>query len=62
MESDESDGILHLNPGSAGPKRFGRPRTLARLIIVAADEGEGLAGEDPPARIRVELLAADEGH
>ena len=62
MESKELDGILHLNPGSAGPKRFGRPRTLARLTIVPADEDEGLVGEDSRARIRVELFAVDEGN
>ena len=27
------DGVLHLNPGSAGPRRYGRPRTVARLTI-----------------------------
>ena len=27
------DGVLYLNPGSAGPRRFGRPRTLACLEI-----------------------------
>ncbi|OFW61272.1 MAG: hypothetical protein A2133_10795 [Actinobacteria bacterium RBG_16_64_13] len=27
------DGVLHLNPGSAGPKRFERPRSIARLTI-----------------------------
>ena len=32
-ESEERDGTLYLNPGSAGPERFGRARTLARLFI-----------------------------
>jgi uncharacterized protein len=27
------DGILHLNPGSAGPRRFTLPITLARIHI-----------------------------
>ncbi|MFH0916654.1 MAG: metallophosphoesterase family protein [bacterium] len=30
---EERDGVLYLNPGSAGPRRFGRPRTVARLEI-----------------------------
>lgn len=30
---EERDNVLHLNPGSAGPRRFGRPRTVARLEI-----------------------------
>jgi len=39
--------VLYLNPGSAGPRRFGRPRTLARVEIRssrergAADDGGG---------------------
>ncbi|HUU34222.1 MAG TPA: metallophosphoesterase family protein [Vicinamibacterales bacterium] len=27
------DGVLHLNPGSAGPRRFTLPVTIARLTI-----------------------------
>lgn len=27
------DGVLYLNPGSAGPRRFRLPVTLARLLI-----------------------------
>jgi hypothetical protein len=27
----EEKGVLYLNPGSAGPRRFGRPATLARV-------------------------------
>ena len=39
---ENRDGMLHLNPGSAGPGRFGRPRTIARLTISpAAVEGPG---------------------
>ena len=29
----ESDGVLHLNPGSAGPRRFDYPVTVARLEV-----------------------------
>lgn len=29
-------GVLYLNPGSAGPRRFGLPVTLARLALGAA--------------------------
>lgn len=35
-EAEEKDGVLYLNPGSAGPRRFDLPVTLARLSI-----GEG---------------------
>jgi predicted phosphodiesterase len=27
------DGVLYVNPGSAGPRRFKLPVTLARLVI-----------------------------
>ena len=30
---EERAGVLYLNPGSAGPRRFGKPVTLARLRI-----------------------------
>jgi putative phosphoesterase len=29
------DGVLYLNPGSAGPRRFSLPVTVARLTITA---------------------------
>ncbi|MEM7411168.1 MAG: metallophosphoesterase family protein [Myxococcota bacterium] len=31
--SEEKNGVLYLNPGSAGPRRFRLPITLARLEI-----------------------------
>lgn len=35
-ERRREDGVLYLNPGSAGPRRSDRPATLARLAL----EGE----------------------
>ena len=32
---DERDGVLYLNPGSAGPRRFDLPVTVARLTAEA---------------------------
>jgi putative phosphoesterase len=32
---EQQGGVLYLNPGSAGPRRFGLPVTLARLKITA---------------------------
>lgn len=32
-EVQERDGVLYLNPGSAGPRRFTLPISLARLTI-----------------------------
>jgi uncharacterized protein len=33
---EERDGILYLNPGSAGPRRFKLPISLARLTVAGA--------------------------
>jgi putative phosphoesterase len=53
--------ILYLNPGSAGPQRFGRQRSIARLVIEA--DGEDQAGAGPGAglgvRIDAEILNAE---
>jgi putative phosphoesterase len=32
---EERDGVLYLNPGSAGPRRFKLPISLARLTVAA---------------------------
>ena len=29
----KKDGVLYLNPGSAGPRRFGQPATVALLRV-----------------------------
>jgi putative phosphoesterase len=31
------DGVLWLNPGSAGPRRFGLPISLARITVAGAE-------------------------
>ncbi len=46
------DGVLHLNPGSAGPRRYGRPRTVARLTILPASTIEPRTH----AQLRAEIL------
>ena len=33
---EERDGVLYLNPGSAGPRRFKLPISLARLTVRGA--------------------------
>jgi putative phosphoesterase len=35
--AEDRHGVLFLNPGSAGPRRFSLPITLARLTIRAGD-------------------------
>ena len=34
-EIEERDGVVYLNPGSAGPRRFTLPVTLARVQVEA---------------------------
>ena len=48
-------GVLYLNPGAAGPRRFNRPRSLARLTIVPVPGGE--SGSRP--RIQADILIVD---
>jgi putative phosphoesterase len=43
---DERDGVLYLNPGSAGPRRFKLPISLARLTVAGA-------------RVRAELVTLE---
>jgi putative phosphoesterase len=31
------DGVLYVNPGSAGPRRFSRPITVGRLVVEAGE-------------------------
>lgn len=50
---ERHDRVLLLNPGSAGPGRFGRPRTVARLSInPAAADGPG-----GPTHVAAEIVA-----
>lgn len=32
-KAEERDGVLYLNPGSAGPRRFKLPITVAKVVI-----------------------------
>jgi len=43
---EERDGVLYLNPGSAGPRRFKLPISLARLTVAGA-------------RVRAELVTLE---
>ena len=45
---DERDGVLYLNPGSAGPRRFKLPISLARLTVSGP-------------RVRAELITLEIG-
>ena len=48
-------GVLYLNPGSAGPRRFNRPRSIAKLTIRPAASGEAKAA---PA-LQAEIITLD---
>lgn len=61
VESEERDGVLFVNPGSAGQERFGHPRTMARLTIDWTQDGPeetGASSAEPTMvpRIDVEFL------
>ncbi len=60
--SEERDGVLHLNPGSAGPERFGLQRTLALLHItpLPAAAGAPPARAALPAQVSVEFVLVPE--
>jgi putative phosphoesterase len=45
--AETRDGVLYLNPGSAGPRRFSLPITVARLRI----DGTALSHEIIPLQI-----------
>jgi len=47
--------VLYLNPGSAGPRRFGRPRTVARIEVVAPRAD--VVGD--VARVTAQILTAE---
>lgn len=45
---EQRNGVLYLNPGSAGPRRFTLPVSLARLEIVAGQAQARLISLDLP--------------
>ena len=53
--------MLFLNPGSAGPRRFGRPRSMALLEIRPPREGAepGEAGAGPQAIAEIIMVEGD---
>jgi putative phosphoesterase len=56
---ERREEVLYLNPGSAGPRRFGRPRTLALLEIYTPSPAPGSAdsGESFP-RVMANIVTA----
>ncbi len=53
-------GVLYLNPGSAGPRRFGRPRTMARMEI-RLPRGDAALPESGTARVAAVIVTLQGG-
>jgi putative phosphoesterase len=49
---ESKNDVLYLNPGSAGPRRYGRPRTMAFLRI-------GLAGAAPDVSVSANIVVVE---
>jgi putative phosphoesterase len=58
---EERAGVLYLNPGSAGPRRFGRPRSMALLEIRPAreDAEPGEPGGIPRATAEIIMVEGE---
>ncbi len=56
---EHHDGVLYLNPGSAGPRRFGRPRTVARLEIVRTGDLGSESGLGARTKISAEIFTVE---
>ena len=56
---EEKDGILYVNPGSCGPRRFELPRTCGILTVQAPSEAELKASITLVPRINVTLWDLD---
>lgn len=44
---DRRDGVLYVNPGSAGPRRFRLPVTVAELVVTASGPDARIVPLDP---------------
>ena len=49
---EERNGVLYVNPGSAGPRRFGLPVTVAQIEIDHARPRARIVPLAPPDRVR----------
>ena len=47
--AEERDGVLYINPGSAGPRRFRLPISIAELTVVGTDMSVRFAEFERPA-------------
>ncbi len=53
---ERRDEVVYVNPGSAGPRRFGRPRTIVLLEIWAPVPG----GAEGSPRVTARILSAED--
>jgi putative phosphoesterase len=49
----ERDGVLFVNPGSAGPRRFALPVSVGELVVARGDVRARLVELPPPAPARL---------
>ena len=56
---DEREGVIYLNPGAAGPRRFGRPRSMALLEIRPPREGAGPGEAGSAPQVTVEIIPVE---
>lgn len=55
---ERRDGVVWLNPGSAGPRRFDLPVTLARVVLDPGTPERGSSQGGGPEVTHVDLLAS----
>jgi putative phosphoesterase len=56
---EERGDALYLNPGSAGPRRFGRPRTMALLEIGPTRDKGSRPGPGTGCEVTATILTAE---
>lgn len=53
---EHRDGVLHMNPGSAGPRRYGRPRTVGLVTLQSSELETPCAAPTGVTRIDAEIV------
>lgn len=58
---ERDGGVMYINPGSAGPRRYERPRTIGLLTIecVGMEGPDGQAGKDRSIGAEIVAVAGD---
>lgn len=56
-KQETKNGVLYLNPGSAGPRRFNLPVSVARIVVSEGKVSEGKVSEGKIAAEVIDLNA-----